>query len=124
VQAWRYSTFGERLRDETFLALSEDEQWAEWQRIKQQLAAGDRGDQQALARMKCVTPSAVGQWRAALQVKDVIDRSGVNSTFETFQPTHATAIGRAFRKRYGKDWPEGAAQNRGRLGEPRFPPAG
>jgi hypothetical protein len=43
-QAARYTRFGERCRDDTFLALSEDEQWAEWQRISGNAAPAEDED--------------------------------------------------------------------------------
>jgi N6-adenosine-specific RNA methylase IME4 len=79
-------------------------------RIRQQLSAGERGDQEALARLRCVKPNTVCDWKAALQVVDVLKQSADIRTFETFQPSHAEAIARDFRKRYGKNWPDEAKE--------------
>jgi N6-adenosine-specific RNA methylase IME4 len=74
-------------------------------RIRQELAAGQKGDQKALSRLRCVDKVTVSDWKAALEVAEAIKDEVRISELQHFQPSHATVIARAFRKRYGKDWP-------------------
>jgi N6-adenosine-specific RNA methylase IME4 len=79
--------------------------WADMQKIRLALSNRRRGDQKRLQLMRCVDKSTVATWRAAIAVLDATDGKVEISQLSHFQPSHAVAIARAFR-RNGKHWSE------------------
>jgi N6-adenosine-specific RNA methylase IME4 len=80
--------------------------WVDLEHVRWELSADRRGDQEALARLRCVGANTVGNWRAALSVVDAIKGKVQISALSHVQPSHAEVIARAFRKRHGKEWSE------------------
>jgi hypothetical protein len=76
--------------------------WVDMQKIREALAAGERGDQTRLERMRCVKHSTVSEWKAACSLMDAVEGKCRISDISSFQPSHAAAIVRAFRKTAGK----------------------
>lgn len=77
--------------------------WVDMAKIRQALAGNGRGDQERLARMRCVMPGTISKWRHACAVMDVMDGKVSLTTLSSFQPTHAEILGRAYRRR-SKQW--------------------
>jgi N6-adenosine-specific RNA methylase IME4 len=73
--------------------------WVDMLKIRDALSAGNRGDQAALERMRCVDQTTVSTWRAACDVLNAIEGKHELTHVSTFQPTHAVEIARALRKR-------------------------
>jgi N6-adenosine-specific RNA methylase IME4 len=76
--------------------------WVDMKAIRQALAAGERGDQKRLERMRCVHQSTISAWKAVCDLLEAIDGKHGISHVSTFQPSHALEITRAFRRRHGK----------------------
>jgi hypothetical protein len=72
--------------------------WVDLLAIQQALANGQRGDQAALERMRCVDKSTVAQWKGACEVVDAIKPKVLISKLSHAQPCHAYEIARAYRK--------------------------
>lgn len=73
--------------------------WKEMARIKQAIAAMERGDGKRYAELKCVEPGTIAKWRRTLEVLPILQEGEMSiSTFSHFQPSHAEQISRAFRK--------------------------
>jgi hypothetical protein len=80
--------------------------WVDMEKIRQALSAGERGDQKALQRMRCVDTSTVSRWKAACEMMDTVEGKVAISQLSHFQPSHATELARHFRKTGGNDWTE------------------
>lgn len=75
--------------------------WKEMQRLHREvLPALARGDMGKYAKeLRCIDPTTVTKWQRASEVMSVIDESETEiSQFSSFQPSHAEAISRHFRK--------------------------
>jgi hypothetical protein len=72
------------------------------QKIREALAAGERGDQARLEHMRCVDKGTVSAWKAAADFLDALDGKVGISQLSSFQPSHATEVVRAFKKTAGK----------------------
>jgi hypothetical protein len=68
-------------------------------KIRQALAARRRGDQALLERLRCVDQSTVSRWAAACELLDAIEGKCAISHDSKFQPSHATEVVRAYRKK-------------------------
>ncbi len=80
--------------------------WKEMQRLHREvLPAIDRGDGERYAAIRCVQPSTVSTWKRASSVMTVLEQNNIElNQFSSFQPTHANAIARHFRKKYRPPW--------------------
>ncbi len=77
--------------------------WVDMQKVRASLSGGKRGDQKALTEMRCVDKRTVSHWQATVDVIDALDGRVSLERLSVFQPTHASCLARAFRKRRGKD---------------------
>lgn len=75
--------------------------WVDMQKIREALAAGERGDQSRLEHMRCVDKSTVSDWRAACDLLDALEGKVGISQLSSFQPSHAREITRSLRRDYG-----------------------
>lgn len=74
--------------------------WRDMEAVRQLLAAAEKGDGAIYKMKQCLDPSSVDRWRAAFDVVGVLEESGsLYNDHEHFQPSHATVIARAFRRR-------------------------
>ncbi len=80
--------------------------WVEMGRIRQQLAAEERGDQEALAKLRCVDKTTVSTWRTTLDLVDALNGKVEISQLSHVQPSHVLEVARTYRKRHGKKWSE------------------
>lgn len=86
--------------------------WVDMHKIRQALAAGERGDQARLEHMRCVEAATVSRWKAACEGMDAIEGKVEISQLSNTQPSHVEEIARAARRKHGKaeTWTEEAKE--------------
>lgn len=78
--------------------------WVDAKRRAAELDKAQRGDQERLKQMVCVSKACVGNWAAARDFLLATNGKVQISALSTFQPSHAELVVRHFRKEHGKDW--------------------
>jgi hypothetical protein len=76
--------------------------WVDAKKRADQLCGAERGDQERLSQLVCVGKSTVGNWAVVRDFIEITDGKVQISALSEFQPYHAEALMRHYRKQYGK----------------------